>query len=173
MAVKSNQRVKARPVRLLQNQRGVAMVEMLFLLAIFVTLFGMAFGFWTAIHRGTLQSIGARHYAFEVINNRTHFIYHRDTKKPVGNDKAYYRKNGSRFFAIVEKQSILSPKLKPVKRDLSLFNKDSMSIDPVDWRDGDRANPIRLKVGYGICIDCECSGPNNTVGCDPPGQCQC
>jgi len=102
MVVKFNQTMRAQPARLLQNQRGVAVVEMLSFLAVFVTLFGLAFGFWTAIHRGTLQSIAARHYAFEVINNRTHFIYHRDTVDAGddGNKKAYYKKNGSRFLPL-------------------------------------------------------------------------
>ena len=79
------------------NQKGIAMVEMLPLLSIFVILFGLTFGLWTGIHSGILQSIAARHYAFEVINNRTHFIYHRDTESPAGN-KSYYGKDGKTLF---------------------------------------------------------------------------
>ena len=60
------------------DQRGVAIFEMLFLLLVFVVLFGLTLGFWGGIHTATLQSISARHYSFEIINNRTHFEYHRD-----------------------------------------------------------------------------------------------
>ena len=60
------------------GQKGVAIFEMLFLILVFVILFGLTLGFWGAIHTATLQSIAARHYSFEIINNRTHFEYHRD-----------------------------------------------------------------------------------------------
>ena len=60
------------------DQRGVAVIEMIFLLLVFVVLFGLTLGFWGSIHTATLQSISARHYSFEIINNRTHFEYHRD-----------------------------------------------------------------------------------------------
>ena len=59
-------------------QRGIAMVEILPLLVMFITFFGLFLGLWGAVHSGTLQSVSARHYAFEVINNRTHPEYHRD-----------------------------------------------------------------------------------------------
>ena len=156
MAVKRCQKWKKNPQFFLNNQKGVAVVEMLPLLAVFVILFGFTFGFWTSIHRGTLQSIAARHYAFEVINHRTHFVYHRDTgpEPPVGNE-AYYRSNGYRFFAVVDKQPISSLRLKPEEAALSLFNAELGSIP--NQRDV-KVSPIWLKVGYGICINLECGG---------------
>ena len=64
--------------RLPSGSRGVAVLEMVFLLTTLVTLIGITLGLWGAVHSATLQSIAARHYAFEVINNRPHFEYHRD-----------------------------------------------------------------------------------------------
>ena len=154
MAVRNEQKLKTESKMIVKNQQGVAMLEMLPLLAVFIILFGLTFGFWTSIHTGILQSIAARHYAFEVINNRTHFVYHRDTKKPI-NEKQYYRKNGHRFFAVVKKQTSRL-KLQPRERELSLFNADPMSVPRM--RRGDQVNPIWLKIGYGICIDFECGG---------------
>ena len=139
----------------LNNQRGIAMVEMLPLLSIFVILFGLTFGLWTSIHSGILQAIAARHYAFEVINNRTHFIYHRDTKNPTG-IKQYYEKNGKRFFAIVEQQNIADLKIIAEKKTLNLFGKDSLRITGDPSSGQPQRNPIKLKTGYGICIDFEC-----------------
>ena len=137
------------------NQRGVAMVEMLPLLAIFVLLFGLTFGFWSSIHSGTLQTISARHYAFEVINNRTHFIYHRDTLAPQGNT-SYYEKDGKRFFAVVEFQPGGTPNIVAEKKSLSLFDKDSLRITGDPQSNRPQTNPIKLKTGYGICIDFKC-----------------
>ena len=142
----------------LRNQKGIAYVEMLPLLVLFVLLFGLSFGLWTSIHRATLQSIAARHYSFEVLNNRTHYIYHRDTVGASG-IQAYYGKNGMRFFANVENQPGGNPDLKAEKRELSLFNQgvtkiyspkpgNSTSFSPAFQR-----NPIMIKAGYGICID--------------------
>ena len=140
---------------LLKNQKGIAMVEMLPLLAVFVLLFGLTFGFWTSIHSGILQSISARHYAFEVINNRTHFIYHRDTQAPAGNS-SYYEKDGKRFFAVVEFQPSGDPDIIAEKQALSLFDKDGLRITGDPQSSSAQTNPIKLKTGYGICIDLKC-----------------
>ena len=141
--------------RALNNQKGVAMVEMLPLLSIFVILFGLTFGLWTSSHSGILQSISARYYAFEVINNRTHFIYHRDTSDPKDGEQ-YYEKDGKRFFAIVKKQEV--DDLKPIaeQKALNLFGRDSLEItgDPNSTKA--QRNPIKLRTGYGICIDFDC-----------------
>ena len=60
---------------------------MLALMVVFVLLFALTLGFWGAIHSAILQSVSARHYAFEILNNRSHFEYHRDWKldAPSGN----------------------------------------------------------------------------------------
>ena len=75
MAVKTKKIIRHKQIL---GQKGVAIFEMLFLLLVFVVLFGLTLGFWGGIHTATLQSISARHYSFEIINNRTHFEYHRD-----------------------------------------------------------------------------------------------
>lgn len=151
--------VRVHPIKknsLILNQRGVAVVEMLPLLAVFIILFGLTFGFWTAIHRGTLQSIAARNYAFEVINHRTNFVYHRDSSsRGLDGIRSYYRKNGYRFFAVVDKQSG-SIRLEPKERGINLFNADFGSIP--ESRTGEKVNPIWLKVGYGICLNFDCGG---------------
>lgn len=139
----------------LNSRKGLAYVEMLPLLVLFVVLFGLSFGLWTSIHRATLKSIAARHYSFEVLNNRTHYIYHRDTTQ-AENSKDYYGKNGKRFFANVHYQPRENPKLYYEEGKLSLFDKGVTQINPApDPRNFslDQTNPIRIKTGYGICID--------------------
>ena len=161
MAVKDNQRLKKKKL-FLGNSSGASVVEMLPLLVVFVILFGLTFGLWQSIHAGTLGSIAARHYAFEVINNRTHIIYHRDTKPP-GDDKQYYKKNGYRFFASVESQPTTTrPDPKAEKKQINRFNFADTQI--AGKREGignystGQVNPIKLKIGYGICLDCQCGG---------------
>ena len=146
----------------LRSQKGIAYVEMLPLLVLFVMLFGLSFGLWTSIHRATLKSIAARHYSFEVLNNRSHYIYHRDTEE-AKNHISYYSKNGSRFFANVLYQTRETPDLKNEPIELSLFNQGITKINspsPANSSILDQANPIKIKTGYGICID--------TKTCKPP-----
>ena len=158
-----NDKIVNLPARLffyqaLKSQNGIAYVEMLPLLVLFVLLFGLSFGLWASIHRATLKSIAARHYSFEVLNNRTHYIYHRDTES--ANDyKAYYGENGLRFFANVYKQSGRTPALKKETARLSLFDEGVTKINPPSSKNstripvGEQKNPIEIKTGYGICID--------------------
>ncbi|RME18011.1 MAG: hypothetical protein D6797_01290, partial [Bdellovibrio sp.] len=60
------------------NQKGLATVEALPLLVIFVILLSYALGTWGVVHTAILSSIGARAYAFETFRNRTNLIFHRD-----------------------------------------------------------------------------------------------
>lgn len=153
MAVKKDdKKFKKKDKFLLQNQSGVAVVEMLPLLVVFVILFGLTFGFWTSVHSGILRSIAARHYAFEVINNRSHIIYHRDTTGRTGNEQ-YYGKNGYRFFASVIKQGG-NPALKSGKQAINLFDSGGTKIPTPSA--SNQANPIWLKMGYGICLNFKC-----------------
>ena len=112
---------------------GIAMVEILPLLVVFVTFFGLAMGLWGAVHSGTLQSIAARHYAFEVINNRTHIEYHRDWNKDSdpgsGNmfgssasSEPYHRPLGMRSFAVVTTQPGNKPEELVENRGLNFFS---------------------------------------------------
>jgi len=151
------QKTKDRTYRFqaLNSRKGLAYVEMLPLLVLFVVLFGLSFGLWTSIHRATLKSIAARHYSFEVLNNRTHYIYHRDTTSAEGFED-YYGENGKRFFANVNYQLTENPDLDYEERELSLFNEGVTQINPApDPRNSsfDQTNPIGIKTGYGICID--------------------
>ena len=147
---------------LFKNSSGIAVVEMLPLLMVFIMFFGLTFGFWQAIHSGTLQSIAARHYAFEVINNRTNLFYGRDEapdpdNPPTLSDKNYYKKNGYRYFSVVKYQpGIPSPNPDPAKKKLNLFGGSPLNIDDVSG--GEKASPIHLKQAYGICLNLHCGG---------------
>ena len=143
------------PLFFLKEEKGVAITEMLFLLIVFVMFFGLTFGFWSTIHSGTLNSIGARHYAFEVLNNRTHFIYHRDRPDTKVDSESYYKKNGYRFFAVVQYQPGDEPDLKSLEGKLNWFD-GNKAWNAGKNRTEQKANPVWIKSGYGICIDFNC-----------------
>ena len=167
--------------KVFRDQKGIAIFEMLFLLLVFVVLFGLTLGFWGAIHTGTLQSISARHYSFEVLNNRTHFEYHRDwpvestpssPKIMIGNgnypgSKAYHGNFEMRFFYVtgifgMDTANVTTRGLnffKEIDRDTATVIPGDESIPPSDGSipghdttgpRGVKANPIWIKVGYGI-----------------------
>ena len=146
------------------RQRGVAVFEMLFLLLFFVTLFSFTLGFWGAAHTATLQSTAARHLAFEVLNNRTHYEYHRDwllngrggDGKMVGgstmdSQDLYLRDLDARFFFI-------SGELDPPQTDATIQTKRGVNFFKAVG-DGSRegqsqeapgSKVIKIKTGYGI-----------------------
>jgi len=119
----------------------------------------LSFGLWTSIHRATLKSIAARHYSFEVLNNRSHYIYHRDTDQAT-DEKSYFKKNGKRFFANTAHQTVSNPNLlREENENISLFDKGVTQIHPAQRSNSskvrldEQANPIKPEIGYGICID--------------------
>lgn len=124
-------------VKRLKNSSGIAVIEILPLLVIFVAFIGITLGLWGAIHAGTLQSIAAKHYAMEVINNRVHIIHHRDypfstsssgKMNMLNNQKETHRSQcypvndfGSRFFGIVAHQPAGSPSSLVASRGINVF----------------------------------------------------
>ena len=126
--------------KILQNNKGVALVEMLPILVVFVALVSITLGLWGFIYSSVIQSIAARHYSFEVINNRSHFAYHRDYSlenqgeslsynkaKEDGIDRRDYHglkqgglSKGMRFFAITS-EGTSDNFLYAGKRDISFF----------------------------------------------------
>lgn len=155
-----------------RDERGIAMFEMLFLLLVFIVLFGLTLGFWGAIHTGTLQSISARHYSFEVINHRPHFEYHRDwplnavpssTPYMIGNSsypgaKSYHGDLGMRFFFITgiygQRDTSVTTRglnfFKEIDRHTATTIPSTGSIPGHDPGGGNKRNPLWIKIGYGI-----------------------
>lgn len=152
----------------LGDSSGVAMVELLPFVVLILVLVSLTFGLWSSIHAGTLGSIAARHYAFEVMNNRSNFNCHRDTVECIGTSQ-YYKKMGYRFFAVVKEDQPPPPalELKLKRRPINLFEGFNRSF--INKTQFINNNPpsggplpplypkhIRLKQGYGICVNCNC-----------------
>ena len=146
------------------NDRGIAYVEMIFLIPVLVMFFGLTIGLWSSIHSGTLRSIAARHYAFEVLNNRTEYVYHRDTLLNGKELKHYYQKEGYRVFANVKYQKD-APDYDLARNRLNLFQEEkSPAIEESNNQKTNRGctkiQPIEFRIAYGICLNYACGGSN-------------
>src|SRR5580698_1982900 len=62
----------------LRNQNGMAMIEAVPLIVIFVMLLSFSMGFFGVVHTAVLNSISARAYAFETFRDRTNLNYYRE-----------------------------------------------------------------------------------------------
>lgn len=87
-----------------RGERGIASIEMIPVLVLFVMLLNYTMGFFGVIHSGILNSIAARNYAFETFRNRTNLNYLRDIPEGL-NLNSYYTKYNYRFHGIISEYS--------------------------------------------------------------------
>lgn len=144
------------------NQKGMATVETVLLLFLFVLFMSFTTGFFSVIHVGILNSISARAYAFEVMRNRSNVTYHRnpvlvgkaDSMVPVG-----FRVHG-----VVRQNSGDEWKAQEVYISIPKDTADASnpSRRPSTESKGlpmpDSINPVFIKTAYGICLDTKCGG---------------
>lgn len=64
-----------RPCHVHNNQKGLATIEALPLVVVFVVLITYGLGLFGFVHTAILHSIGARTYAFETFRNRTNVSF--------------------------------------------------------------------------------------------------
>lgn len=121
--------------KLCSSNRGVALVEMLPILVICVVLVSVTIGLWGITYSAVLQSVSARHYAFEVLNNRSHFEYHRDYDPNTisgsgavygisnkAEDKDYHGNIGMRLFMVVGDTQLNPGAPFATERNINLFS---------------------------------------------------
>ncbi|MBT4760477.1 MAG: hypothetical protein HOO06_02160 [Bdellovibrionaceae bacterium] len=88
-------------MKLLKEKKGMATIEVLPLLILFIILFSYGLGLFGFIHTGILHSIAARNYAFEVIRNRSDISYFDGgTSRSSSVAKTHFSTIGYRYFAI-------------------------------------------------------------------------
>lgn len=149
---------------LLKDQSGMAVIEAVPLLVIFVMMFSFGLGFFGAIHTATLHSISARAYAFETFRQRSNLTYFREDgsglKSPM-----HYKTKGFRYHGISHetdlKDSFVST-LRPIAigreiaSDASVTTHNQGIFDLEDRNQKVSVSPLWIMVGYGICIDQKC-----------------
>lgn len=151
--------------RAIKNQKGMAVIEAVPLLVIFVMLLGFGLGFYGAIHTATLHSIGARTYAFETFRQRSNLVYFREEGSGI-NQPTHYKTKGYRYHAIShdsDQRALFVATLRPISIARNIASSDAKLTDhnqkifELKRRNQEvSVNPIWVMVGYGICIDSQC-----------------
>jgi hypothetical protein len=160
----------------LQNETGLATIETVPLLAIFLILLAYSFGSFGIIHTGILNSIAARTYAFEIMRGRANVTYFRDAPGFIGNKN--YKLRGNRIhgirhelrpgdtssdFGFRSTERPLRIGLGAIPADASRTN-DSIHNQRVF--DGVReqvqttvgVSPAWVMTQYGMCLNANCGG---------------
>lgn len=160
--------------RTLKNEKGMATIETIPLLFLFVFLICYTFGTFGIIHTAIMHSISARAYAFETFRNRTNLTYFR-----YNTTDAYkqYKDVGARFHAITsetrpDSSNQFEPSERPLRmglasdkvlgRDVANHNEkianDSNNLGQQKRNTKLEASPVWIMVQYGICLDVRCGG---------------
>lgn len=148
------------------KEKGIATIEAVLLLSIFVVFMTYCVGTFGVIHTGILNSISARAYAFETLRNRTNVVYFRDT---MFGDVSQTARYGVRLHGIVseketgdkwtatERTLAQGRELAEVKANRPSGEKADDLYDKKRELSGE-VNPVFIKTVYGICLNYECGG---------------
>lgn len=154
----------------IHNENGMATLEVLPLILVFLMLFSYTLGAFGIIHTGIMQSISARAYTFETFRNRTNLVYFRDLP---GRDRRHYRAHGNRFHSIMT-EKYNSSQFRASERAIRMgigVDPDTSRNDPTVHNEKiyaseqlkDKArnesvevSPAWITVSYGICLRVSC-----------------
>lgn len=161
--------------RHLQNEKGLAVFEIVPILVIFVILINFSLGFFGIVHSGILNSIAARNYAFETFRNRANLNYFRDITMP-GDELQYSFMATSkyRYHGVVSERP--SPGLwTATKRPLKFSELNQQGTDTVETHvtrvpqvatgkrvsespgiTEDEFSKVWVRTVYGICLNKGC-----------------
>lgn len=164
-----------KPLTHIKNEKGMATIETIPLIMVFVFMLCYEFGVFGIIHTGIMQSISARSYAFEVFRNRSNLVYYRDTSGVGG----FFRNVGNRTHGIASekrtdadiKDGMASERPLRVgipmeadvqsRNDLARHNEKVFDQKLVGFQKRNQqvdVSPVWIQVQYGICLDARCGG---------------
>lgn len=165
-----------RSLKRLNNEDGMATLEAIPLILIFMLLLTYELGMFGVIHTGILNSISSRAYAFETFRNRTNLVYFRDFGIS-GNRLAEYRTMGNRTHAVASEfrpstseMGIATerpirmggPAVEPniaTRNDSTTHNEKIFNqtlVGPQKRNQLVEVSPVWLQIQYGICINANC-----------------
>lgn len=151
-----------------KRQGGMATVEAIPLLVIFVLLVAYSVGMFGAVHSGILQSIAARTYAFETFRNRTNLNMFRENGSASNGNILNYAKMGMRYHSVNGEDAPENAKgFFATRRPLTMgypappgaatpvdHNERIFTIQPRNQTVG--VSPMWIMVGYGMCLNAGC-----------------
>lgn len=151
----------------IRNRRGMATVESIPLLIVFVMLSGYAMGLWGSVHSAILNSISARTYAFETFRNRTNLIIFREDSKVTSKTEVLtYAKKGMRYHSVgteagsrlefvVARQPLSVGYPAPLIEDRQQDHLTKI-YEMQERNQSVGVGHIWMMVGYGMCLDAAC-----------------
>ena len=152
-----------------QNEKGMAVLESVIIMFIFVMLTRYTIGFFGVTHTAIIQTIASRNYAFEIFRHRSNLWYFRDNKAMSPNLRyhAYENRLHGTNNEIVTRGS--DKRQYPTERRVAMF----VENDPVGRSASDHSgaitdiqagvrnttisvDPVWVKTQYGICLTAQC-----------------
>ncbi len=168
-------KLKAQKKSVIRNEKGLATLETVPLLAIFVILLAYSFGAFGVIHTGILNSVAARTYAFETMRGRTNVTYFRDNVMgPAPIDSHHFMRKGNRIHGIRHEDGPGALGFRaterpirigfggiaadPSRNNASIHNERIFSdvVEQVQTQVG--VSPVWVMTQYGMCINATCGG---------------
>lgn len=151
----------------LNNERGIALLETIPLIVIFVVLVSFGLGFFGIVHTAVLHSISARTYAFETFRQRTNLNYFREnlsgTSDPRNFSAKQWRYHGvqhetddRRLFVATTRPISFGRGTDSVEANSEVHNQQIFQLGARNERVS--VNPAWIMVGYGICLNATCGG---------------
>ncbi len=153
------------------SEKGIATIEILPLLIVFVILISYGLGLYGAIHTAILHSIAARSYAFHTFNFRADTSLFSDRAINQGSI-VHYQNIGFRTHFIVRENYDTGDQVIPSERPIAVGrlrepaeaggNKEILHNERVMAISGRNRNvevdPMWIMVAYGLCIRQSCGG---------------
>jgi hypothetical protein len=147
------------------NEKGLAILETVPLIVIFVLMISFGMGFFGIIHTAVLHSIAARTYAMETFRNRSNLYYYREDGSGIERPFNFTSK-GWRFHAIMhesDSRDLFVATTRQISMGSSSPEGDSNkeTHNQAIYQMGARnekinASPAWIMVGYGICLNAGC-----------------
>ncbi len=178
--------LKQKRKSLVKNEKGMAVLELIPTLFIYMLLINFSLGFFGAVHSGILHSIAARNYTFETMRHRANLNYHRTYDAPKSFSLKGYRYGGIIFenkgasdsidwiapvrpiaftagFGGDDSKngvdlSIRGPSNEPNAR--TLHNETVRGLNEAVRNENISVSQIWIKSVYGICINAQCGDTN-------------
>lgn len=147
--------------KVLNNNKGMATLEGVILLIVFIVIASYSIGFFGVIHTGIKNSIAARNLAFETFRNRANVTYWRDNTTNL----SHYKNAGSRSHGIISETAQGSTgsdsQFYATARQIAYvrnpdFKRSSLSEGLPQQLERQEANPVFIKTKYGICLNVNC-----------------
>lgn len=154
----------------LANEKGLAILETVPLIVIFVLLLSFGMGFFGIVHTAVLHSIAARAYSFETYRQRTNLYYFREDGS--GLDRPFnFTRKGWRYQA-VNHESDTRERFVSTTRPVTIGKGAEAGDANVETHNQNiyqlpvrnqrySVNPVWVMVGYGICLNANCGSTGN------------